>query len=67
VQDEQWGYVLQAQRDFSPGELVIRSGSLLTARSAAECVRMYRALRLTDPPKYFTIGLYIAEAVKSPR
>jgi hypothetical protein len=67
MEDEQWGRVLVAQRDFSPGEVVIRSGALLMGTSAAACVRMYRNVRLADVPKYSTIGLFIAEATKSPR
>jgi hypothetical protein len=67
TEDEQWGRVLVAQREFSPGEVVIRSGPSLMANSAAGCVRLYRNVRLADVAKHSTIGLFIAEATKSPR
>jgi hypothetical protein len=67
VEDEQWGYVLQAQRDFSPGEIVIQSGALLLGKSAAECLRMYRNIRKNDLCNYATIVRYIAKATKSLR
>jgi hypothetical protein len=44
VEDEQWGRVLVAQRDFAPGEVVIRSAALLEARSATEYMRACDAL-----------------------
>jgi hypothetical protein len=43
VEGEQWGRVLVAQRDFAPGEVVIRSGMLVGAHGAAEFVRKYCA------------------------
>jgi hypothetical protein len=39
VKDEEWGRVLVAQRDYSPGEVIIRSGRVLRGRSAADFVR----------------------------
>jgi hypothetical protein len=39
VEDKQWGTVLVAQRDFAPGELVIRSAGLVEACGAAEYIK----------------------------
>jgi hypothetical protein len=44
VEDEQWGRVLVAQRDFAPGEVVIRSRFPILVRSAAAYVQAALAL-----------------------
>jgi hypothetical protein len=63
VADEQWGRVLVAQRDFAPGEVVIRSGMLLGAHSTAEFVRSCDAT-MQDAARFTQI---IEWATSSPR
>jgi hypothetical protein len=41
VQDEEWGRVLVAQRDFAPGEVIIQSGAVVAGRTPAELVRCW--------------------------
>jgi hypothetical protein len=66
VEDEQWGRVLVAQRDFAPGEVIIRSATLLEARSAAEYVQAYdRLMRVGVRPTL--LGQFIDWATNSPR
>jgi hypothetical protein len=66
VEDEQWGRVLVAQRDFFPGEVIIRSAAVLHAQSAAELVHAYDELmRVGVRPA--VLGQFIDWATSSPR
>jgi hypothetical protein len=67
VEDEQWGRVLVAQRDFTPGEIVIRSGALLDARTVADCVRRYREYPWRNPINSHITAQYIQWATSSSR
>jgi hypothetical protein len=68
VADEQWGRVLVAQRNFEPGEVVVRSGVLFRARSAADCAHQYRDLLIKDRARYGAMfDQYIEWANSSPR
>jgi hypothetical protein len=68
VSDEQWGRVLVAQRNFQPGEVVVRSGVLFRARSAADCMRQYHDLLIKDRARYGAMfDQYIEWANGSPR
>jgi hypothetical protein len=66
VEDEQWGRVLVAQRDFAAGEIVIRSHDLLFAHSAAECVRRHRAYAQDGSEFAAGISQYMAWSKTSP-
>jgi hypothetical protein len=44
VADDEWGRVLVAQRDFAPGDIVIRSRVCAQATTAAEYVRACDAI-----------------------
>jgi hypothetical protein len=66
VEDEQWGRVLVAQRDFAPGEIVVRSGVLLSTESVADCVRQYHKFHHQANGAHI-MAQYLHWATSSPR
>jgi hypothetical protein len=67
VADEQWGRVLVARRDFAPGEVVIRSGTLFAAQTVAECVREYHDFQQAGPDNSSITAQYLQWATGSSR
>jgi hypothetical protein len=70
VEDEQWGRVLVAQRDFSPGEVIIRSAIVVIGRGAAACVRCadkFLEIEDDDDEDSAVLTDYIEWATTSPR
>jgi hypothetical protein len=68
VADEQWGRVLVAQRDFAPGEVVIRSSMLLEAQSVVEYLRLCdAAIQDTEFNGAERLAEFIEWATSSPR
>jgi hypothetical protein len=67
VEDEQWGRVLVAQRDFAPGKVVVRSGVLLEGRTVAECVREFNRFHQASPNNSGITAQYLQWATSSPR
>jgi hypothetical protein len=68
VKDEHWGRVLVAQRDFAPGEVVIRSGVLINeARTVAQYVRKHHELQQAHLNNANIIAQFLQWATSSPR
>jgi hypothetical protein len=68
VEDEQWGRVLVARRDFAPGELVIRSRDILGAGGLAEYVQHCDQLMQHKHPEVeSSFAQHMAWASSSPR
>jgi hypothetical protein len=64
VEDEEWGRVLVAQRDFAPGEVIAQSGMVAHGRSPADFMR---AFMTCDVDVLTIIGTDIKFATTSPR
>jgi hypothetical protein len=67
VEDEQWGRVLVAQRDFARGEVVVRSSALFQARTVAKCVRECHTRTQASIINSRIMAQYLQWAAGSPR